>query len=251
MIHRGSTSGRRESVLPATVARPKRAGRARADRGSSVRSSRCARCSSPSPPRWCSPRQVAHRDGIRRQAGSPKHVAFISTKDRGMRTPATVTSGAFNSQPGRGCVCTAYRSPRLPIQAIRTIRSRPRPRNSCTVLGWCGSKTGARGAHGEQSVRRVRVWRRLRRNTRSPRRVKRAMGLEPTTLSLGSPAGLAWIHGFRSTMPKPHRWKPLETAIAGRPLARSWHAGYAALGARRPCRTATPPVASSTRNSTL
>ena len=50
------------------------------------------------------------------------------------------------------------------------------------------------------------------------------MGLEPTTLSLGSARGTAWIGGFRSTMRKPHRSNPLESAPDGWSLAHNWRA---------------------------
>ena len=41
------------------------------------------------------------------------------------------------------------------------------------------------------------------------------MGLEPTTLSLGSASSTAWLSRFRTTEPNTYRWSPLETAPAG------------------------------------
>ena len=38
------------------------------------------------------------------------------------------------------------------------------------------------------------------------------MGFEPTTVSLGSASGAAWLSRFRSTEPNSCRWNPLETA---------------------------------------
>jgi hypothetical protein len=42
--------------------------------------------------------------------------------------------------------------------------------------------------------------------------VERGTGLEPANLSLGSPPRPAWIDGFRSTIGKRTRSRPLETA---------------------------------------
>ena len=50
------------------------------------------------------------------------------------------------------------------------------------------------------------------------------MGLEPTTLSLGSGRGTAWISGFRSTLRISYRSTPLATAAAGWSLAHNWRA---------------------------
>src|SRR5829696_8079156 len=44
---------------------------------------------------------------------------------------------------------------------------------------------------------------------------ERAMGLEPTTLSLGSASSTAWLSRFRATKPNTLRWNPLGTAAAG------------------------------------
>src|SRR5215212_6144786 len=54
------------------------------------------------------------------------------------------------------------------------------------------------------------------------------MGLEPTTLSLGSASSTAWLSRFRSTDPNPYRWNPFGTAAAGWRLARGWRAGSVA-----------------------
>ena len=58
----------------------------------------------------------------------------------------------------------------------------------------------------ERPARGVRVFERFE---------KRAMGLEPTTLSLGNQSRPAWIDSFRSITRNAYRWKPLETAGAG------------------------------------
>jgi hypothetical protein len=50
------------------------------------------------------------------------------------------------------------------------------------------------------------------------------MGLEPTTLSLGSASSAAWLGGFRMVEPKRPRSEPLETARRGWSLARNWRA---------------------------
>jgi hypothetical protein len=53
---------------------------------------------------------------------------------------------------------------------------------------------------------------------------KRAKGLEPSTLSLGSASRTAWINAFRSTMRKTLRSNPPETALFRQSLARNWRA---------------------------
>ena len=50
------------------------------------------------------------------------------------------------------------------------------------------------------------------------------MGIEPTTLSLGSVTRGAWLSGIRAAKPKRYRSKPLETAPGGSSLARNWRA---------------------------
>jgi len=55
------------------------------------------------------------------------------------------------------------------------------------------------------------------------------MGLEPTTLSLGSASTAAWLSGKRVVKPNRRRSEPLQPAPAGRSLARNWRA----LGAHR------------------
>src|SRR5207244_12864533 len=53
---------------------------------------------------------------------------------------------------------------------------------------------------------------------------KRAIWLEPTTLSLLSALTVAWLSGNRIAKPKSTRSNPLETAASGWSLARNWRA---------------------------
>jgi hypothetical protein len=56
--------------------------------------------------------------------------------------------------------------------------------------------------------------------------VKRAMGFEPTTLSLGSGIQGAWLSKNRTAKPNSTRSNPLETAPGGWSLAHNWRAGH-------------------------
>jgi hypothetical protein len=66
------------------------------------------------------------------------------------------------------------------------------------------------------------------------RSVKRTMGLEPTTLSLGSLSSAAWLVAIPTVTRNQNRTGPLGTAgIEGR-LARNWRARNSVVAARLP-----------------
>jgi hypothetical protein len=105
--------------------------------------------------------------------------------------------------------------------AVRTPSTRACPRVVGVPGGWAG-ETG----HNWPALPSSRHPPRREKPCCSRASPKRAMGLEPTTLSLGSASRPGWTDGFHSTLQISYRSNPLKTAPAGQSLAHNWRAHW-------------------------